>query len=170
MQTPSIVFVPNRQLPSVLDGLAQFNGVQNSPMILIIEDHPFLAPHIHPRQLLFDVGLTAIEPCNAMELEFMGLAAGRLASATKKPIGLIAHHGLLGSAASAVESSNEEVASTRLHGETSDPIRLSRRLELNRQRTLPSPGERGAVGFVTVGLADTYSTLTGFPAPNRESP
>jgi hypothetical protein len=155
MQTPSIVFVPNRQLPSVLDGLAQFKGVQISPLILIIEDHPFIAPHIHPRQLLCDAGLTAIEPCNAMELEFMGLAAGRLASATKKPIVLIAHHGLLGSAASVVESSNEETAFTRLHRETSDPIRLSRRLELNRQRTLPSPGERGAVGFITIGLADT---------------
>ncbi len=82
MQAASIVFVPNRQLPSVLDGLAQFNGVQISPLILIVEDHPFLAPHIHPRQLLCDAGLTAIEPCNAMELEFMGHAAGRLASCT----------------------------------------------------------------------------------------
>ena len=45
-QTPSVVFVPNRQLPSVLDGLAQFNSAQVSPLILVVEDHPFVAPHM----------------------------------------------------------------------------------------------------------------------------
>ncbi len=155
IQSPSVVFVPNRQLPSALTGLSLSASQLLHPLVLIVEDHPFVAPHIHPRQLLSESGLTALEPCNATESECIGVAAGRISEATKKPVAAIFHHGLLGATASIPGTTTQESPLTRLHGETSDPVRLARRLELNRQRTLPSPGERGSVGFITVGLADT---------------
>ena len=154
-QDPSVVFVPNRQLPTVLNALSQFETTRTHPLVLIVEDHPGIAPHIQTRSFLSDAGITSLEPSNAMESEFIGFSAGKLAAVTKKPIAIIAHHGLLGASASAVESAADETVTTRIHGETDDAIRLSRRLELNRQRTLPSPGERGSVGFITVGLADS---------------
>jgi len=153
-QAPCVVFVPNRQLPSMLVALSRCREALLFPLILIVEDHPFIAPLIRPRQLLCDAGLTSLEACNATESEFIGFSAGQISAASKKPVAVIAHHGLLGAAASVVEKTNQDSLTTRLHGETRDPIRLSRRLELNRQRTLPSPGERGSVGFITVGLAD----------------
>jgi hypothetical protein len=153
-QAPSVVFVPNRQLPSVLLGLSSYANVLSSPLVLIVEDHPFIAPLIMPRQLLSEAGLTTLEPCNAIESEFVGIATAQISAASKKPVAVITHHGLLGAASSVNEMPTQELPAARLHGETKDPIRLSRRLELNRQRTLPSPGERGSVGFITVGLAD----------------
>lgn len=155
-QEPSVVFVPNRQLPAILNGLAKHHACERThPLVLVVEDHPIIAQHIPPRQFLRDSGIATVEPCDMMEVEFVGLAAGRLAVATKTPIGIVAHHGLLESASSYIERETPESLSTRLHADTGDPTRLARRLELNRQRTLPSPGERGSVGFITVGLADT---------------
>ena len=153
-QAPSVVFVPNRQLPSVLKELSSCADIFSCPLVFLIEDHPFVAPLINPRQLLCDASVTTLEPCDATESEFVGVAAAHIAGASHKPVAVLMHHGLLGAAASVVEQSAQELPTTRLHGETNDPIRLSRRLELNRQRTLPSPGERGSVGFITVGLAD----------------
>ncbi len=157
MQGASIVLVPNRQLPATLAGLKKYHSFDRErPLVFLVEDHPFVAPQIHPRELLREVGITALEPCNAKEAEFIGIAAGKLAAATNDPIGIIAHHGLLGGfTSSSSEEVTGEVPSTRPHSDTSDPTRLARRLELNRQRTLPSPGERGSVGFITVGLADS---------------
>ena len=155
MQAPSLVFVPNRQLLSVLAEISRSPEELLFPLVLVVEDHPFVAPNVQPRQLLCESNLISLEPCNATESEFIGLAAGRMSASTKRAVAVIFHHGLLGAAASIVETPIQDLPSTRLHGETSDPIRLSRRLELNRQRTLPSPGERGSVGFITVGLADT---------------
>ena len=85
-QAPSVVFVPNRQLPSVLLGLSSYPNVLSSPLILIVEDHPFIAPLIMPRQLLSEAGLTTLEPCNAIESEFVGIAAAQISAASKKPV------------------------------------------------------------------------------------
>ncbi|MDP7008644.1 MAG: hypothetical protein QGI78_03635, partial [Phycisphaerales bacterium] len=153
-QTPAVIFVPIRQLPQVLDLLTSATLQQTVPVILVVEDHPMVAPTIHPRRRLRESGVPTLEPSNALEAEFIGFAAGTIATSLGESVAIIAHHGLLGAASSSQERAGVDKVLGRLQGDTKDPIRLARRLELNRQRTLPSPGERGSVGFVTVGLSD----------------
>ncbi len=64
------------------------------------------------------------------------------------------HTRLLASSASKQLVNEPTQAPRPQSSEAATPINLCRRLELNRQRTLPSPGEQVEVGFVTVGGSD----------------
>ncbi|MDP7006025.1 MAG: hypothetical protein QF718_07435 [Phycisphaerales bacterium] len=148
---PSVVFVPNRQISQAI------NRVQgrtiDSPLILIIEDHPVIAPQLSPRELATRAGLCVIEPCDPTEVKESSTAAVKLSICSKQAVVFVTHHGLLGGSAS-VEVSDKLVSSTRQTLDNLSPIRLGRQLELNRQRTLPSPGEKVSVGFITIGMTD----------------
>ena len=149
---PAVIFVPNRQLPNVMN-FARSCDVQ-APMIMVIEDHPTLAPQHLPRESSTRAGLTVIEPCSPSEVMYCASAAARMSAATSTPTVLVAHHGLLGGSATLDVQGIVEQIPQRQSAESIDAIRLGRKLELNRQRTLPSPGEKISVGFITIGLSD----------------
>jgi len=163
----SVVLVPNAEL----DGLvAQMEEIGRLPLsegggiVLVLEDHPIAVPTTCPRRVCRRAGLTAIE---AVDVE--GLRAGcdvalRLARATRRPSALVAHISLLRSAATLNVLPNRHVARVdhdawlrrrRLArtGESADPLRIIRALELNSVEHLPSPGEREQYGFIAIGPA-----------------
>ena len=149
---PSIVFVPNRQLVPVI-ALAKQAKVA-APLIFVIEDHPSLAPQLSPRETASRAGICVIEPCDASEVEHCAASASWISASCHEPVVLITHHSLLGSASSQVSDISTEQFSLR-KTEQVTPLRLGRRYELNRQRTIPSPGERVPVGFITIGMSDS---------------
>jgi hypothetical protein len=90
----------------------------------------------------------------------------RMSRAGRCPIGIVAHVRLL-RMLDTLETRPNRVLSTmdavlarrrRRRGprfaETGGALRMARRLELNLARAMPSPGERVAIGFITVGPAD----------------
>lgn len=149
---PAVIFVPNRQLYSVMK-LAQ-QAQLNAPLVLVVEDHPSLAPQILPREIASRAGLCVVEPCTASEVAYCAEAAAKLSASTNKPTVLIAHHGLLGGCSSVDRNDVQETKLPRQTAEAVSPIRLGRKFELNRQRSLPSPGEKISVGFITIGMSD----------------
>lgn len=149
---PAVIFVPNRQLYAVMK-VAQ--DVQlKAPLVLVVEDHPSIAPQILPREIASRAGLCVVEPCTASEVAYCAEAAAKLSASTNKPTVLIAHHGLLGGCSSVDRNDVQETKLPRQTAESVSPIRLGRKFELNRQRSLPSPGEKISVGFVTIGMSD----------------
>jgi len=149
---PAVVFVPNRQLANAIKYASKVNV--KAPLILVVEDHPILAPHLLPRESASRAGLCVVEPCTPSEVAYCASAASKLSASTSRPVVLITHHGLLGGSATLDRLQNQETPSSRQTQESISPIRLGRKLELNRQRTLPSPGEKISVGFVTIGMSD----------------
>ncbi len=149
---PAVVFVPNRQLVAAMKFASQV--VVRAPLLLVVEDHPFLAPQLLPREAAKRAGLCVVEPCTPSEVAFCAASAAALSSATSRPVVLVTHHGLLGGSATVGKSQPHDSQLFRHTLESISPIRLGRKLELNRQRSLPSPGEKISVGFVTVGLSD----------------
>ncbi len=148
---PAVVFVPNRQVANVYN-LASKATVSNA-LVLVVEDNPLLAPQIYPREFAKRAGLSVVEPCNPDEVLHCALAAANISASTSEAVVLIAHHGLLSSSATIDRSLSEELQHYR-QAELMSPIRLGRKFELNKQRSLPSPGEKMSVGFVTVGMSD----------------
>lgn len=149
---PAVVFVPNRQLANAMKFASK--ATLQAPLVLVVEDHPSLAPQQFPRESANRSGLCVVEPCTPSEVGYCAFAAAKLSSSTSKVVVLVTHHGLLGGSASIEKTAIPEVNVPRQTAEPISPIRLGRKLELNRQRSLPSPGEKISVGFVTIGLSD----------------
>ena len=150
--SPSVVFVPNRQLADVF---AFTKNMQvHFPLLLVVEDHPDIAPQLLPRENAKQIGLSVIEPCDSTEVQFCASAAATFSSTLNTPVVLLMHHVLLASSASQGDVDDSHLQPRKPHIESSSPIHLGRRLELNRQRTLPSPGEQVEVGFITIGGSD----------------
>jgi Pyruvate/2-oxoacid:ferredoxin oxidoreductase gamma subunit len=149
---PSIVFVPNRQLNEVLEYAKDIRV--DSPLVLVVEDHPVLAPQLFPRESAKQVGISVIEPCDSTEVKICANAAATFSSSLNVPVILLMHQALLASCYSEEVVSDQNVHPRSSQAESNTPISLARRLELNRQRTLPSPGEQAEVGFVTIGGSD----------------
>ncbi len=152
IKKPAIVFVPNRQISAVFNFC---RGVTSEmPIVLVVEDHPAIASQLMPRERAKQAGLVVIEPCDSTEIQFCASAAVTFASTLHSPVVLLLHHRLLASSATEevnTESVHQQVSPTI---ESTTALQLCRRLELNRQRTLPSPGEQVEVGFVTLGGSD----------------
>jgi hypothetical protein len=149
---PSIVFVPNRHLNDVLEFA---KGIKvDSPLVLVVEDHPVLAPQLFPRENAKQVGISVIEPCDSTEVRTCANAAAVFSLTLNAPVILLMHQSLLASCSSQEVVSGPVVQPRASNSESNTPISLARRLELNRQRTLPSPGEQAEVGFVTIGGSD----------------
>jgi len=150
---PAVVFVPNRQLSSAIKYASK--AEINAPLILVIEDHPPLAPFLFPRESAIRANLCVVEPSSPGEVSHCAVAAARLSVCSSRPVVFIAHHGLLGASATVDAQDVTKTISPKQSSESIDPIQLGRKLELNRQRTLPSPGEIISVGFITIGLSDS---------------
>ncbi|MBC8309675.1 MAG: hypothetical protein H8E83_04065 [Planctomycetes bacterium] len=150
---PAVVFVPNRQLTAAIKYASSVT--LQAPLVLVVEDHPILAPQLRPREVAKRAGLCVVEPCTPSEVKYCAASAVKLSSSTSAPVVLITHHSLLGASATLDRSERDQSHISRMASESISPIRLGRKLELNRQRTLPSPGEKISVGFVTVGMSDS---------------
>jgi hypothetical protein len=149
---PAIVFVPNRQLAEVFNFAK--NILTDFPLLLIVEDHPTLAPQLMPREIAKQAGLSVIEPCDSTEVAFCASAAVSFSLSLHTPVVLLMHHRLLASSSAEHDSVVPVTQTHRPHADSSSPVHIGRRMELNRQRTLPSPGEQVEVGFVTIGGSD----------------
>ncbi len=149
---PAVVFIPNRQLGEVF---SYAKNVQiDFPLVFIVEDHPTLAPQRMPREIAKQAGLSVIEPCDSTEVAFCASAAASFSISLHVPVVLLMHHRLLASSSTEHDSGDAVTQTHRPQAESTSPVHLGRRLELNRQRTLPSPGEQVEVGFVTIGGSD----------------
>ena len=121
----------------------------------VVEDNPLLAPQIYPSEFAKRAGLSVVEPCNPDEVLHCSLAAANISDSTSEAVVLIAHHSLLSSSSTIDRSLSEELQHYR-QAESMSPIRLGRKFELNKQRSLPSPGEKMSVGFVIVGMSNPW--------------
>jgi hypothetical protein len=149
---PAIVFVPNRQLTEVLNYAKNMHT--NCPLVFVVEDHPTLSPQCMPREMAKQAGLSVIEPCDSTEVAFCARAAASFSTSLHVPVVLLMHNRLLASSSNELDAGDSITQAHKPSVESTTPIHLGRRMELNRQRTLPSPGERVEVGFVTIGGSD----------------
>lgn len=166
----ALALVPNSMLDQTIAGLTEASIGQfekGGAVCLILEDHPEHAPASCPRRAAFRLGLPCLEPRDIAELRHTIENALRLSRAGGCPIALVLHCSILQSASTMevkpnrVPNLTDVVLPSRRRspkprwGETGGVLRMARRLELNRFRALPSPGERIPVGFITVGPADS---------------
>ncbi|MDY7109517.1 MAG: hypothetical protein SYC29_12855 [Planctomycetota bacterium] len=165
----AVALVPNEPLSRSVPILRAAAGEvlpQGGRMCLLLEDHPDSSPETCPRRMAAALKLTCIEPVDIGQLRDGIETALRLSRAGNSPIGLIVHNSILrgGDTIDArpnrvIESVEAMLARRRRRrrqrfAESGDVLRVVRRLELNRLESLPSPGERVPVGFITVGPAD----------------
>jgi Pyruvate/2-oxoacid:ferredoxin oxidoreductase gamma subunit len=168
--------VPNSQLHTVLGELSQAGSLalaspggdgaseSGGALCVVLEDNPRGNAPVCPRQTARSMGLACIEPATVNQLRDAMDQVIRLSRAGGCAIGVIVHHLILRSVAT-LEARPNRVASAldvtllkrkrrQRITESGGLLRMARRMELNRVRALPSPGERVAVGFITVGPAD----------------
>jgi len=163
----SVVLVPNEELDGLVGQMEEIGRLPLSEaagIVLVLEDHPVAVPTTCPRRVCRRAGLTAIEAADVDGLRGGCDVALRLTRATRRPAALVAHISLLRSAATLNVLPNRHVARVdhdawlrrrRLArtGESADPLRIIRVLELNSVEHLPSPGEREQYGFIAIGPA-----------------
>ncbi|MCP3903661.1 MAG: hypothetical protein GY715_08510 [Planctomycetes bacterium] len=118
-----------------------------------------------PRQLLRQLDLPTLEPESIGAMRDAMDSALRVSRAAHRCVALVVHATLLRGAETIETRPNRVIESVdamlarrrgrrrpRLAG-TQDVLRMFRRLEVNRVDSMPSPGERLPVGFVTIGPA-----------------
>jgi indolepyruvate ferredoxin oxidoreductase len=163
----SVVLLPNDDLDGLVGQMEEIGRLplsEGGGIVLVLEDHPIAVPTTCPRRVCRRAGLTAIEAVDVDGLRGGCDVALRLTRATRRPAVLIAHIAVLRSAATLHALPNRRVARVdhdawlrrrRLArtGESADPLRIIRVLELNSVEHLPSPGEREQYGFIAIGPA-----------------
>lgn len=163
----SVVLVPNEELDGLVGQMEEIGRLplsEGGGIVLVLEDHPAAVPTTCPRRVCRRAGLTAIEAVDVDGLRSGCDVALRLTRATRRPAVLVAHISVLRSAATLHILPNRHVARVdhdawlrrrRLArtGESADPLRIIRVLELNSVEHLPSPGEREQYGFIAIGPA-----------------
>lgn len=161
------VLIPNDELDTVILALAQLSETplgESAGICVVMEDNPFAVATTCPRRVCRRSGFTAVEPCDVGGLRDGCDAVLRLSRATRRPAALIVHVSILRSASTLPMSPNRQVArvdhdawlrrkqAPRL-GDSADPLRIIRGLELNRLEHLPNPGEREQYGFLAIGAS-----------------
>ncbi len=132
-------------------------------MSIVFEDDPYGSPATCPRQAAVRLGLPCMEPSDVGQLRDAMEQVTRLSRAGRRPAAIVVHRWVLRSADTLEARPNRVLdpvaaAGTRPRrparwAETGDVLRVGRRLELNRFRSVPSPGELLPVGFIVVGPA-----------------
>ncbi len=162
-----VLLIPNDDLDRVVVQLAELSqGLlgESAGICVVMEDNPFAVATTCPRRVCRRTGLTAVEPCDLIGLRDGCDAVLRLSRATRRPSALIAHVSLLRSGATLPMSPNRHVARVDHDawlrrrqlphlGDSADPLRIVRRLELNQLEHLPAPGEREQYGFLALGAS-----------------
>ncbi len=163
----SVVLIPNDELDGLVGQMEEIGRLplsEGGGIVLVLEDHPIAVPTTCPRRVCRRAGLTAIEAAHVDGLRSGCDVALRLTRATRRPAVLVAHISVLRSGATLHALPNRRVARVdhdawlrrrRLArtGESADPLRIIRVLELNSVEHLPSPGEREQYGFIAIGPA-----------------
>ena len=144
---------------------AALRGATGYGLVLVVEDAVESASGGAPVRLLDDLGITRVEPDDITELRDLVEVGVRLSRAGEGPAAVLAPTNLLRSLDTIRVRPNRVVetvdTAAALRGsrrmpraaETMDLLRLSRRLELNRNAALPSPGERAPLGLIAIGPA-----------------
>lgn len=165
----AISLLPNIDLD---DSIAVIRNAMSEPfdrggaMGILLEDSPRSSPASCPRQTARRLGLPCIEPADLSQLRQAMDIVLRLSRAGRCPVGVVVHDSILHMAQTlemlpnrvqtgvdAALARRKRLRGTRV-SEAGGALRMARRLDLNRVRGMPSPGERVPVGFVVVGPAD----------------
>lgn len=164
-----LALVPNDQLDEAISAISRALAApldRGGTMCLVLEDSPRESPASCPRQAAQRLNLPCIEPTDIDQLRDSIEHALRLSRASRGLIGIVVHNSILRSAdtlelrPNRISANVEAVLAKRKRhraprwSEAGGVLRMARRLELNRFRAMPSPGERVGVGFITVGPAD----------------
>ncbi len=161
-----VILIPNDELDTVVLQLAQMSMGplgESAGICVVMEDNPFAVPTTCPRRLCRSTDFTAVEPCDLAGVRDSCDAVLRLSRAMRRPSALIVHVAIMRSGSTLAISPNRQVARVdhdawlrRRHlpriGDSADPLRIVRGMELNRLEHLPSPGEREQYGFVALGM------------------
>jgi hypothetical protein len=169
----AVALVPNELLDDTMPELARAMRQplnRGGSICVLLEDLPREQPSSCPRRAARRLGMPCIEAADVAGLRDAIDYALLLSRAGRCPCGLVVHSSVLRSADTMELRANRvgrvvEVLHARRRrrvrigkigegGGGAGVLRLARRLELNRFRAMPSPGERAAVGFITVGPAD----------------
>ncbi len=167
----AITLVPNALLDDAMENLALSIAepvVRWGGMCVVLEDHPHEHPATCPRRAASRLNLPALEAGSVANLRDAIDHALLLSRAGRCIVAVIAHANVLWSADTIDLHRNRvgrivEVLHARrrrrvrlgLTAEGGGVLRAARRLELNRFISIPSPGERVSVGFITIGPADS---------------
>jgi hypothetical protein len=147
------------------DARTQFRDPEHG-LAVLLEDDPAGEPMLCPRRLAIDAGLAVVEPSDLGGLRDAVESALRLSRAGIVPVAIVVHTALLASIETVLARPNRVVSTVdelilqrRLRAagraaDTGDLLRVARRIELNATTSLPSPGEREVVGFITVGACE----------------
>lgn len=159
-------FVPNSMLETTMAALRRATAEPLSAdgaLAIVFEDDPDTCPASCPRQAAMRLDIPCLEPSTLEQLRDVMEFALRLSKAGSSPVAIVAHRTLLDSSDTLRMRPNRVVSSldaalqgrrrrrTPRWGEAGGVMRIARRLELNIGKSLPSPGERVPVGFITVG-------------------
>lgn len=175
----ALMLMPNALLDETMQEFARLYAVslvRGGALCVVLEDDPTSEPAACPRQAAARLGLPAVEAGNVPQLRDAIDQSLLLSRAGRCITGVIAHSSVLRSAETIEVHANRvgrvvEVLHARRRRRirlglgteggvnptstgSAAVLRAARRLELNRFRTVPSPGERVSVGFITVGPAD----------------
>ncbi|MFZ9881508.1 MAG: hypothetical protein ACO3QC_08920, partial [Phycisphaerales bacterium] len=164
-----LAVVPARDLVASIDALRDARAAFRDPehgLAIVLEDDPAGEPMICPRRLAAGAGLPVVAPGDLSELRDSVEQALRLSRAGVVPVAIVVHRALLASTETIVARPNRVVSTVdemilqrrsrpgARASDTGDLMRVARRLEINALKSLPSPGEREVVGFITVGACD----------------
>ena len=165
----ALAFVPNVELASVVLAIAGRGGPPlstSSALCIILEDDPTKCPGLCPRQVARRLELPVLEPTDVGQLRAAVQHGLRVSRAESGPAIMVVHRSVLQSCETLEMHPNRVMdpvdailARPRRPGhprwaEAGGALRMARRLQLNRGRNMPSPGERAPVGFITIGPTD----------------
>jgi Pyruvate/2-oxoacid:ferredoxin oxidoreductase gamma subunit len=162
----ALALVPNNQLDRTTPAIGRIRGrslERGGAVCVVLEDDPLGCPTACPRRAAVALDLPCVQPASVEQLRDAVDQALRLSRAARRPAAMIVHRWILRSAETlearpnrVMEPAAAVVVPPRRRGrraESGGVLRVARRLELNRIRSLPSPGEHLPVGFVVAGPA-----------------
>lgn len=165
----ALAIIPNQQLDDSMPELGRVGATlldRGGSLAILLEDDPQSVPCTCPRQAAMRIKMPAIEVSDLEHLRDSIEQAMRLSRAGRSSVGIIVHRSILRSIDTLESRPNRlmgpvETALMRRRRprslrwtETGGVLRMARRMELNRFRAMPSPGERVSVGFIAVGPAN----------------
>lgn len=162
-----VVVQLNRLMSSVFHPQSS-DGARSGAMVVILEDDPSGYPASCAVRATQRLNWPCLQPGDLRHLRDSIEPALRLSRAARSPSVIVTHESIMRSLDTldmypnrVMQSVDAMLARRKRRSsagtkwtEAAGVLRAARRLELNRFRAVPNPGERVAVGFITVGPAD----------------
>jgi Pyruvate/2-oxoacid:ferredoxin oxidoreductase gamma subunit len=162
----ALALVPNDQLERTLPVIDRIRGSsleRGGAVCVVLEDDPGGRSSASPHRAAVALDLPCLQPGDVGGVRDGVERALRLSRAARRPAAMVVHRWILRSEATIEARPNrvvEPAAAVAVpqrrrvrRPETGGVLRVARRLELNRIRSLPSPGEHLPVGFIVTGPA-----------------